>query len=190
MQLNEVIDNLTVWIQLNLCDDMKLLKPSDGKMSSEYELVTPTAFPLYVPPKDQLPPDITQQIPSICLQLKEGSDDMVKGTRSLDIRLAFSTYRPGRFKEVEDAEGNTLVEFTRDAEGWKELWLWVSKSVHKIQSEMYIEGVKVDRSTPVKYGHFQIDENIVEAYPMWYAWVTFTVTCGLSLKNNSYKENL
>ena len=190
MQLNEVIDNLTAWVQANLCDGMELLRPSETNMSSEYNLVTPTAFALYVPPKDQLPPDVEQQLPSICLQFREGTDDMVKNTRSLKFRLAFSAYRPGHFTEVEDEEGNTSIKFTRDAEGWKDLWLWVSKSIHTIQSEMYIEGVKVDRSTPIKYGHFQIDDTLVEAYPMWYAWIEVNLTCGISLKQNSYKNYL
>ena len=190
MQLNEVIDNLTAWVQENICDGMEFLKPSDSGMSTNYELVTPTAFALYVPPKDQLPPDVDQQLPSVCVQLKEGTDDMEKNKRSLKFRLAYSTYRPGHFEEVTDTEGNTSVEFTRDANGWKDLWLWVSKSIHKIQSEMYIEGVKVERSTPIKYGHFQIDDNLVEAYPLWYAWIELTVTCGISSKSNSYNNYL
>lgn len=190
MQLNEVIDNLTAWAQSNLCDGMELLRPSENNMSGAYELVTPVAFSLYVPPKDQLPPDVKQQLPSICLQLRDGSDDMEKNIRSLNFRLAYSTYRPGHFSEVTDDDGNTSMEFTRDADGWKELWLWVSRSIHKIQSEMYIEGVKVDRSKPIKYGHFQIDDTLVDAYPMWYAWIEFTVTCGISLKTNSYKNYL
>ena len=187
MQLNEVIERLTSWVQVNICDSMELLKPSKDGMSTDYELITPVAFPLYIPPKDQLPPDVAQQAPAVCIQLKEGTDDLKGNERSLKIRLAFSTYRPGSFTENEKGE----VVFVRNADGWKDLWTWISKAVNKIQSEMYIEGVKVDRTVPMKYGPFSIDDTLVDAYPLWYAWIEFSVTCGLSLKNNSnYNENL
>lgn len=190
MTLNSVIEDLTAWAQDNLCDNVELLKPSDSKMSADYIPVTPTAFPLYVPPKDQLPPDVDAQIPSICVQFKEGSDDLQKNDRSLNFRLAFSAYRPGHFEETKDEEGKPVVKFIRNADGWKDLWLWVSRSLHKIYSSMYIEGVKVDRKTPVKYGNFSIDDNLVDAYPLWYAWIEFTVKCGISPTNNDYNDFL
>lgn len=188
MQLNEAVDNLTAWIQKNLCDDMEFLNPpaKSGDMEREYNLVTPKAFALYVPPKDQLPPEVSSQIPSICLQLVKGSDDMVSSERSLEFRLSFSTYRPGSFAEDEQGE----LKFTRNADGWEELWLWISKSISKLQTEMYIEGLKVEKSTPIKYGHFQIDDNLVDAYPMWYAWIELTITCGISPKANNYNDYL
>ena len=188
MELNEVVDKLTAWVQENLCNGTELLKPvvRGGEMSSDYELVTPKAFSLYVPPKDQLPPSNSFHIPSICVQLTKGTDDMVENERSLGFRLAFSAYRPGNFVENDKGE----VVFERNANGWKDLWLWVSKSVNKLQTDMYIEGVKVDKATPITYGHFQIDENMVDAYPYWYAWVELTLTCGIKAKHNTYNEYL
>ena len=190
MELNELIDNLTKWVYYNLCYDVELLKPTDKRMSSDYNLVTPKAFALYIPPKDQLPPDIEVQIPSVCLQLLNGEDDMTSEMRNLSFRLSFSTYRPGTFEDVTDDEGNTETVFVKNADGWKDLWLWVSRSLNKLQSDLYIEGVKVDTSTPMKYGHFQIDENLVDAYPMWYAWIELTVTCGISQKTHDYNNYL
>ena len=190
MEFNEIIENLTVWVQENICDGVELLKPSDTNMLEDYELVTPAAFALYVPPKDQLPPDVDQQIPSVCVQLKEGTDSLDTNNRSLSIRLAFSAYRPGHYTELTDDEGVTTLHFVRDAEGWKDLWLWVSKAINKIYTGMYIEGLRVDRKTPVKYGPFQIDDTLVEAYPMFYAWIDFTVTCGISPKSNNYNDLL
>ena len=186
MQLNEIVDNLTEWVQENLCNGVELLKPSKNAMPTEYEMVTPTAFALYVPPKDQLPPDVDQQLPSICLQLIKGEDNLVDSERSLTFRLSFSCYRPGKF--TEDEEGKMV--FTRNAEGWKDLWLWISKSINTLQTKMYIEGVKLKKDSPIKYGHFTIDENLAEIYPIWCAWVEVTVTCGTSLKQNDYKEFL
>lgn len=190
MELNQIFDNLTDWSQKNICNGMKLLKPSASEMTSEYELVTPKAFALYLPPKDQLPPDVQEQIPSVCLQLQEGADDMQANSRSLRFRLAFSTYRPGRYIEEEDEEGRPRMVFTRDAKGWEDLWLWVSRSVNKIQTEMYIEGLRIDRTVPIKYGPFQIDDTLIDAYPLWYAWIDFTIKCGISLKDNNYKVYL
>lgn len=189
MQFNEVIENLTSWVQDHICTGVELLKPSENGMSTDYELVTPAAFALYVPPKDQLPPDINQQLPSVCVQLKDGKDNMEKNTRSLNIRLAFSAYRPGHFNPV-DSKDTTDIKFVRDAEGWKDLWLWLSRSINEIQKNMYIEGLRVDRTVPVRYGPFQIDDTMIDAYPMWYAWIEFTVTCGISLKLNTYNNYL
>lgn len=189
MQLNEIIDSLTEWVQINLCDGVELLKPSSNNMPNAYEIVNPNAFALFVPTKDQLPPDIDYQMPSICVQLKEGADNMESGVRSLNIRLAFSTYRPGHFIEEEE-EGEKVVKFVKDAEGWKDLWLWISKSVNKIQTEMYIEGARISKKTPVRYGHFQVDEGLVGDYPNWFAWIEFTIDCGISSKSNNYNNYL
>lgn len=197
MELSEAIESLTEWVQTNLCD-VELLKPSDTNMSKDYEPVKPKAFSLYVPPKDSLPPDVDAQIPSICVQLKDGSDDLKGDGRSLNFRLAFSAYRPGRFepvtdddgKVVTDDKGNPEIKFIRNTDGWKDLWLWISRSLNRIYKDVYIEGMRVDRTTPVKYGHFSIDDTLVDAYPFWYAYIEFTMKCGLKPSNNSYNEFL
>lgn len=185
MQLTQNIENLTKWVQDNICSQVELLKPNDNQMGSEYEVqyVHPKAFSFYIPAKDCLPPDVDTKIPAVCIQLIGGSDDLTISEETLKIRLAFAAWRPGTYEEVEstDSYGNKVKKqvLKMNADGWKDVWDFLQKAKRIIQKQMYIEGMKVERKDPMKFGFFTDNETMVNAYPEWYAWLSFTVKYGL-----------
>lgn len=73
MNLVQTIDTIVNWLNENVCPGIELKLPDDYKNDASYgvEMVTPAAFPLYVPGKDRLPPSVAAPIPSVCVQLME-----------------------------------------------------------------------------------------------------------------------
>lgn len=185
MLLTKNIENLTKWVQDNICSQVELLRPDDNQMGSGYRVqyVNPTAFSLYIPAKDCLPPDVETKIPAVCIQLTDGNDDLTINEETLRIRLAFATWNPGKYEEVEytDSEGKKAKKkvLKTNADGWKDVWNFLQKAKRIIQKQMYIEGMKVDRKEPMKFGFFTADDTMVNAYPEWYAWMSFSVKYGM-----------
>ena len=97
MLLVDSIDNLVNWLAENVCSQIQLKLPNDYQNDTDYdvEFVNPAAFPLYTPGKDRLPPNVPAPIPSICAQLMEGSDDLIKRQRLLQFRLCLACWNPG-----------------------------------------------------------------------------------------------
>lgn len=185
MLLTKNIENLTQWVQDNICSQVELLKPNDEQMGSEYDVqyVHPKAFSLYIPAKDCLPPDVDTKLPAVCIQLADGNDNLTLNEETLHIRLAFATWNPGIYEEIEekDSKGNKVKKqvLKMNADGWKDTWNFLQKAKRIIQKQMYIEGMKVDRKEPMKFGFFTADDTMVNAYPEWYAWLSFAVKYGM-----------
>ena len=96
MLLVDSIDNLVKWLAENVCSQIQLKLPDDYRNDTDYdvEFVNPAAFPLYTPGKDRLPPNVPAPIPSVCAQLMEGSDDLIKRQRRLQFRLCLACWNP------------------------------------------------------------------------------------------------
>ena len=92
MLLVESIDNVVKWLAENVCSQIQLKLPDDYRNDADYDVkfVNPAAFPLYVPGKDRLPPNVPAPIPSVCVQLMEGNDDLIKRQRRLNFRLCLA----------------------------------------------------------------------------------------------------
>ena len=97
-----VVDSLTSisdWLNKEVCSNFKFKsEPLQGKPitdSYEYEEVHPQAFPVMVPARDKLPPNITVNMPSVCVQILDGSDTVVTGKRDININLGIATWNSG-----------------------------------------------------------------------------------------------
>ncbi len=197
MILTQTIENLTTWVQENICSQVTMLKPDDKQMDEGYEVeyVNPKAFPLYIPAKDCLPPDVDTKLPAVCVQLIDGNDNLTKYEETLHIRIAFAVWRPGTYTEVEEQDENGNVakkqKFVMNADGWKDVWSFLDKAKRIIQKNMYIEDVRIDRKEPMKFGFFSNDDTMVNAYPEWYAWLSFAVKSGTAVTpEEKYQELL
>lgn len=98
MLLTNCIDAIVQWLETDVCPKIQLKLPDDYKNDASYDVqyVNPSALPLYVPGKDRMPPDITAPIPSICVQLLDGSDTPQDGKRKINIRLCLACWNPGK----------------------------------------------------------------------------------------------
>lgn len=200
MTLVDSIDKVTDWLRDNVCSQITLKVPDDYKNDADYgvQMVTPAAFPLYVPGKDRLPPSVPAPIPSICVQLMEGSDDLLTRKRELKIRLCLACWNPGTHgaelyhaRPNADAlggysfykvEGEAAKTYARNMDGWRDAFNFADLVLRQLEGTEYIAGHRLVKESGIKYGLFTEDGNIWDYYPYWHNWITFTLEAGVVTK--------
>ena len=209
MTLVQSIDKVVEWLRANVCNQISLKVPDDHQNDSSYdvEFVNPAAFPLYVPGKDRLPPNIPAPIPSVCVQLMEGSDDLLKGKRQLQIRLCLACWNPGEHGgevlhprmnadalggySYYRATGEAAKAYTRNMDGWRDSFNLADLVLRELEGTEYIAGHRLVKESGIKYGLFTEDGNIWDYYPYWHSWITFTLEAGVVAKiPEEYKDFL
>ena len=208
MLLVESIDKVVAWLNDSVCSQIQLKLPDDYKNDKEYavEYVQPAAFPLYTPGKDRLPPNVRAPIPSVCVQLTEGNDDLLKRQRRLQIRLCLACWNPGEHggevlhpRKNEAAlggysyyrlTGEAAQTYTRNMEGWRDSFNFADLVLREIESAEYIAGHRLVKEQGIKFGLFTEDGNIWDYYPYWHNWITFTLEAGVTAATPKSYENL
>lgn len=208
MTLVQSIDKVVNWLRESVCPQITLKLPDDYKNDESYnvEFVTPAAFPLYVPGKDRLPPSVPAPIPSVCVQLMEGSDDLLQKKRQLQIRLCLACWNPGEHGaemfiprknpaalggySYYRATGETAKTYARNMEGWRDLFNFADLVLRELEGTEYIDGHRLVKEAGIKFGVFTEDGNIWDYYPYWHNWISFTLEAGVVTKTPAAYENL
>jgi len=208
MLLVESIDKVVAWLNENVCSQIQLKLPDNYKNDKEYavEYVQPAAFPLYTPGKDRLPPNVRAPIPSVCVQLTEGNDDLLKRQRRLQLRLCLACWNPGEHggevlhpRKNEAAlggysyyrlTGEAAQTYTRNMEGWRDSFNFADLVLREIESAEYIAGHRLVKEQGIKFGLFTEEGNIWDYYPYWHNWITFTLEAGVTAATPKSYENL
>ena len=208
MTLVQSIDKVVDWLRENVCSQISLKLPDDYKNDKSYavEFVNPAAFPLYVPGKDRLPPSVPAPIPSVCVQLMEGSDDLLNKKRQFQIRLCLACWNPGEHglevlqrRKNEKAlggysyytvKGEAAQTYTRNMEGWRDSFNFADVVLREIEGTEYIAGHRLVKESGIKFGLFTEEGNIWGYYPYWHNWITFTLEAGVVVRTPKEYENL
>lgn len=190
MTVVNVIDRITRWAEENICKKVRLKLPDDDQGGGEYsyQLVQPAAFSMYVPGSDRLPQGTGSPVPSLCVRLLEGQDSPAAGGGRLKIQLCFSTWdtgchgrdifapqrgTPGAFENNPTGEAEA---YRRDGDGWRDAWNFVDTALREIESTQILNGVPLAMEDGIRFGPFKEQETIPDFYPLWFAWVSFSVT--------------
>lgn len=197
MSVVHIIDTLTKWAKQNVCKCIKLKMPPPNTDPNDdgyaYEEVTPTAFGMYVPTEEKLPPNVHSQYPSLCVRFMTGENDLSTHSGYIDIQFCFSAWDPGLHgKDIFHPNGDGSFsrqdgDFERNGDGWRDVWNFVDIALRAIESTTQIEGYTIDQNTPVKFGPLTEQEAIADFYPFWYAWLSFRVNYPL-MRNNEDDE--
>ena len=209
MTLVQSIDKVVEWMRESVCSKITLKLPDDDRNDADYgvKYVNPAAFPLYVPGKDRLPPSVPAPIPSVCVQLMEGSDDLLNKKRQLQIRLCLSCWNPGEHgagtlypRKNADAlggysyyraDGEAAQTYARNMEGWRDSFNFADLMLRELEGAEYIAGHRLVKESGVKYGLFTEEGNIWDYYPYWHTWISFTLEAGVVAKiPDAYKDLL
>lgn len=184
MTIYESIEKVTDWLNQNVCPKIKLKLPDDEQNGDKYkvEAVNPTAFAMYQPGKDKLPPNVKAPFPSVVVQLLEGTDDVVNRNGQLKLQLSFTVWNPG---DHETGDG-----FVRNADGWRDVWVFVDRTLREIENTEYLNGLRVVKELNITFGQFQQEGQISDLYPYWGAWVILTVERGIARTGAAYSEYL
>lgn len=206
MSIVHLIDTLTDWARENICSRIKLKQPPEDLDAAtdegyEYTLVNPSAFGMYVPTSEKLPPNIHSPFPSLCVRFTVGQDELDNSNGSVDIQLCFSTWDTGlhgediykpvgqnQYKKWSGEEADAY--FKRNGEGWRDAWNFVDIALREIESLTNINGFVIDRATPIKYGPLTEQEAIPDLYPTWFAWVSFRVNYPLVRNTQDFQKFL
>lgn len=200
----KIIEDLTTWVQENICDKVQLKLPNDNSIGPEVTFTKPEAFALFVPAKDRLPPNVRAPIPSVCVQVMEAKDKMVDHQRTLKIRLCLACWNPGTQSgeifvphDNSDAlfgksytQGKPEQSYVRNLDGWKDIWNFIDVALREIENAEFFAGVRLVKEQDIEYGPFVEDGAIWDAYPYWNAWISFAVESGLVQNPKSYQDLL
>lgn len=202
MTTKQIIEDITSWVGENICEKIELKLQDDDKVDGCYglQMVKPAAFPLFVPAKDRMPPNVSAPVPSIAVQILEGKDDLKKSERRIRIRLCLSAWNPGihageklnPVKRKKGALGGYVYNrgdepeepYERNSDGWKDLYNFQDIALSELEGAEFFAGVRIDMEEPITYGPFTEDGVIWDYYPYWNGWIAFTVICGVPYKKS------
>ena len=200
MAIVDDLNRLRDWLQEEVCDKVSLKMPTaatDDDVSS-FEVVNPTAFILYQPGKDRLPPNVKAPIPSVCIRMTEGEHLTQESTGTMEIMLNFCTWNPGLhssdvFTPIDGAGINGYNQgvkeaYKRTADGWQDVYSFVDTTLRTIEKAEYIAGMRLVAEKGVKFGMIGNDD-LSDFYPIWLAWVSFTLQTG-NVRPKSFDELL
>lgn len=205
MSIVNSIEVVRGWLDANVCPKVKLKLPDDNATDASYpyKLVNPAAFSLFIPSKDRTPPKIHAPIPSVCVQIVQGKDDMIASTRGIKIRLCFAAWDPGYhgpdiFIPTGDGSGTYVQQYNEEAraffqkngEGWRDVWNFVDTALREVENTEYMDGLRVVKEEDITFGLFAEQDSVPDFYPFWYAWVELTVAETLTRTQASYDHLL
>lgn len=205
MSIVNSIETVRGWLNTEVCPLVKLKLPDDNATDASYpyKLVNPAAFSLFVPSKDRTPPKVAAPIPSVCVQLTQGEDDLIEHTRGIKIRLCFSAWDPGYHgPDIYIPQGNgsgTYIQqynseaadlFQKNGEGWRDAWNFVDTALRLIENAEYIGDLRVIKELGITFGPVAEQDAVPDFYPYWFAWAEFSVEETLTRHAKNYDHLL
>ncbi|MBS6773407.1 MAG: hypothetical protein KH240_12755 [Faecalibacterium prausnitzii] len=180
MSIVNSIEIVREWLDSTVCPMVQLKLPDDSATDASYpyKLVNPTAFSLFVPSKDRLPPKVPAPIPSVCVQIVEGTDSLTMSSRSIKIRLCFSAWDPGY-------HGPDIFKPKGDGSG-----TYIQQALRLIENAEYLGDLRVIKEKGITFGPVTEQDAVPDFYPYWFAWAEFSVEETLTRNPKSYQHLL
>lgn len=204
MTITDTVETIRQWLADNVCPLIELKLPDDDHTdeSYSYKLITPGVFSLYVPTSDRLPPKIAAPIPSICVSLVQGVDELVKSSREVKVRLNFAAWDPGYHLrdllipraespgDVEQYNAEAIKAFQKNDLGWRDVWNFTDTALREIESAEYIGGLRVIKEKGIAFGPFSEEKATPNFYPYWFSWAEFSVESSIVRQTSKAYEAL
>lgn len=201
MTITSIVENVTSWAQEAICNQLKLkAAPDTGEAMDEgyeHKLVTPTAFPMFIPTADRKPPGCPATIPSCCVQLLEGEDTPTRHSRAIKLRLCVATWSPGehgRDNFIPEGDGSFKQSdadtFAKSEDGWKDAWNFTDTAIAALEKAGTINGLRVATELGIKFGPFTEQNVVPNLWPFWYAWIEFWIDGAISRSPSEYETLL
>ena len=207
-----IIDGVADWVRENIASRLKLKKPKtnqgrghaadrgagldDAAYNAVYETVQPAVYAMYVPLES--PPDYESPYPYICLRAEEGQEAAAERSGRLDMRVFVGVWNPGQHNADMryPAGGNAFEQredpafFNRDSEGWRDVWNAIDVILRALKSAEDIGGAALKQDVPIRYGPLKEQDAVVDMWPYWVGWVTFSLDYGLYRRKTKQDEFL
>ena len=205
MSIVNSIETVRGWLNTEVCPLVKLKLPDDNATDASYpyKLVNPAAFSLFVPSKDRTPPKVAAPIPSVCVQLAQGEDDLIEHTRGMWGGGGGAAWDPGYHgPDIYIPQGNgsgTYIQqynseaadfFQKNGEGWRDAWNFVDTALRLIENAEYIGDLRVIKELGITFGPVAEQDAVPDFYPYWFAWAEFSVEETLTRHAKNYDHLL
>lgn len=198
MTIVNSLQEISKWLNDGVCKKVKFKVPASDRQpiddGYDYKEIHPYAFPMFLPTKDKLPPAVISNMPSICVQLLEGTDDTAKNNRDLKINLGISCWNPGiHAKDIYYPEGTKpdVPEAYRSSyDGWMDAWNFVDAILRELESVSRIKDLQIDPDIPIKFAPYKEQESGVDFYPYWFAFIQFGIRSDNTRYDNEIKDFL
>ena len=150
MAITDSMIKIADWLNNAVCPNYKFKVPPEGRVQDnnrkqilapmddgyQYQEVNPYAFVMFLPTKDKIPPPGHPNMPSVCVQLVSGSDDLLKGSREMTVNLACSCWNPGiHAQDIYFPKGSRperTPHFEPSYTGWMDAWNLVDGILMKL----------------------------------------------------------
>lgn len=194
MTIVNSLDRLTAWAEKNICSEITLKKPNNQESGERYqlELVHPAAFTMFTPLPDRLPQN-TATAPSLCVQLAEGQNRLTDSVNAMKIVFSLSCWNPGEHQGeilLPDGSEKKDVPFARTMNGWRDMWNFVDVTMYKLRNTLNLDGLLLDRHEGIHYGQYLLDGTVIDYYPYFHAWVSFTMETGATAVTPEFNKFL
>lgn len=196
MTITNSLIEIADWLDKGVCQNFKFKVPPEEGMPVDsryqYKEACPHAFPVFVPTKDKLPPDVGTNSPSVVVQIAGGADDVETEKREMTVNLALSCWNPGRHSRDIFYPHNLRPEepekYKSSCDGWMDAWNFADAILRELESAATICGMKLQGK--VSYGPYKEKDTIIDCWPFWYAWIQFTVQSRFIRNNEVYNDLL
>lgn len=197
MTITDSLIKISDWLNREVCSCFMFKnEPPQGQPITdqyEYKEVNPQAFPFMVPARDKLPPNITVNMPSVCVQIVDGSDEVARGKRDININLGIATWNPGvHSKDIYYPKGTEPDEpekYRSGYDGWMDTWNFIDATIRKLESITKIDNLYLAPDIPIRFGPYKEQDTIPDFYPHWFGYIQFTVRSDF-IRNNKEIEDL
>lgn len=197
MTIVDSINKIAKWLDKGICQEFSFKVPpkkknEDVEKNYQYELAHPIALPLFIPAKDKIPPKYSTNMPAVAVQIMQGEDEVGPNRRTIDIQLGICTWNPGiHAKDVFYPKGTEPEEpqpYQLSYDGWMDTWNFIDALLRELESTSLIDGMEIVNNS-IKFGPYKEQETVVDMWPLWAAYIQFSVRSDF-LRNNKELEKL
>lgn len=212
--LTTVLETLCDWLNEEVCSQIQLFAPKDNFHDGKHppKLVHPVAYPLFIPDSTILPQG-QEPLPAIVIQVLNGSDDVLKHLRTYQLRLILISWLPGHYDALDfikhtkeqtstgdlpysyyqAAENAQKGKYTRTLSGWKDNSNFMETVLSAFEQTEFIgkdKTIRLKKEEKITFGHFQTEYQLLDFYPYWVTYITFSIEAGLIRRPPTSYQNL
>lgn len=172
MTWEQRIDAVRDFLNENVCSDLSLKVPNDNDMY-QVDWRSPVAYSTFLPPKNKLPAEINQPVPSVVVMPIRDEESLNEGT--LLLHLVFAIWDPGT--RLPGAPKKRTPEFLElDNDGWRALCTFTERAKMAIIAERSIGDMEL--TYPVRRGFFNEEDSTPDLRPYYMAWMDLSFRYG------------
>lgn len=206
--LVDIVQQLTDWLNENVCPSILLLEPDDDFQDESYskaKRVHPKAYPLFTSWANRSASVNIPGAPCIVVGVLNGTDVLKDSTRTLNMQLQLISWNPGQYgtdtlKPIKDEKAPFGVRYVTDVDqqtyersqdGWKDSYNFMDIVLRELEKQEFVSGTRIKlKDGSIEFGHYRDDTGPIDLYPYWINYIRFQIECGNNPLPREYADFL